>query len=206
MEAAIVGRRSQEAEAARVPSIIPIEFWTDSEDDGKGNMMPVDFVKWVKKENPGQITEDKVRRVQKHNPAVWGVIEPYYAAWQKGHNLPEGHTSLDVLAFITKRQAQQLRMLYIMSAEDLAKCTDAGLEKVGMGARDLRDKAVEFLKHKSGAGKSAGETVALQRKMEKMEVRLEELEAENAKLSAKAGVPKRQKPGAFKDEGAKEAA
>lgn len=192
---------SEEDRAKRVPSIIPIEFWEDHEENN-GQLIPYDFVRWVKKENPGQGSTDKVMRVEKQNPAVWGVIKPYYEAWKKGHTVPDGSTSLDVVPFITKRMAQQLRMLYLMSVEDLAGCTDAGLDRIGMGARELREKARAYVKIKNGDGKTAGQMAEQNKKIEDLQAQVQQLIKDNAELGSK--LPKRQKPGAFKDE--KEAA
>jgi hypothetical protein len=68
------------------PQIAPLEFWTDYRPDPErpGQLKGDDWVRWVKKGGNGATTEDRVARVQKHQPAHWAVLKPRPRARRSG--------------------------------------------------------------------------------------------------------------------------
>lgn len=106
-------------------------------------------------------------------------IEQYpqeYEAFSKNQNIISGtplHTFPHPIN--TPAMVANLQALNIFSVEDLAGCVDATLEKIGAGARDLREAARAYL---GGAEKSA-QFEAMKRENDQLKKRLDALEAKS---------------------------
>ena len=79
--------------------------------------------------------------------------------------------------------------------EDLAQAGDEPMKRIGMGALEVRDKAIAWLKSASGSGHITQEMSALQAKVRALESALKAsadnvaaLQAENQELLAKVSV------------------
>lgn len=137
-----------------VPNIRPLKIWVDHIPiDDKGNYKEVEYVEWAKV-GSGATTVERISALSKSkegrtNP-VWDVIRPHYERWKQGQEAPTEGTPLDVWPAVTKGQVEHLRLLNIRSVEDVAAANDATMEKMGMGARVLRDKARAFISAKQG--------------------------------------------------------
>lgn len=140
----------QVSDAERILAIVPTEFVQDQEQDSEGNFKIVEWVTWQKKGNPNSGGRDKVSRLQKHEPDLWNAIKPYYEAWKKNEEAPINGTPLDVWPAVTKQMAKSLKMNGFRSVEDFAQATDADLERIGMMAGALREKAKEYVANKRG--------------------------------------------------------
>jgi hypothetical protein len=68
-----------------------------------------------------------------------------WQAFQSQHEQADVGTPLTELAFLTKAQALEYKALKIHTAEQLAAIPDAALDKFGLGARAVRDKARAYL-------------------------------------------------------------
>lgn len=172
--------------AKRVASVIPLEFWTDHEDVNGENVL-VDWVRWQKIGNPNHKGEEKVKRVQKHQPDIWEAIKDHYEAWKKNEEAPVSGTPITNWPPITKRLAEVMKTNGYRSVEELSNATDADLGRIGMGAIGLRDKAREFVALKVDT-KTAGQVDSLKKHIEKLE---EEIAFLKERGSVQAKEPKK---------------
>jgi hypothetical protein len=99
---------------------------------------------------------------------------------------------LDTWPAVTKGQVEQLKFLNIRSVEDVANANDATLERMGMGARVLRDKARAFISAKQGQSVIAEAMAAKDQEIAELKSSLAELAETVSQLTA--GMPKRAKP------------
>lgn len=68
-----------------------------------------------------------------------------YRAFKEGKESPLQGTPLAEWPTVTRSKVEELAFFHIRSVEDLAGVNDAQLQKLGMGARELREKARTFL-------------------------------------------------------------
>ena len=177
-------------------AIHPIEFWTDYQPGPSGDMAPADWVRWVKKGvSNGATTEDKIARVQKHDPAVWAVVEAHYNAWKRGQDAPVNGIPLDAAPFMTREMVKVLAQYHIRSIEDLANAEDAGLGKLNIpGIRATRDKARAFLDAQRNVAGVAGELAALREMVAQMQAERDEALQTADTMAMAAGKPRRGRP------------
>jgi hypothetical protein len=174
------------------PQIAVLRIWTEYEDAGTapGDTKEVHMCEWVKKGGSGATTCEKIARLKK-DAAVWPVIEPAYTAWLKGQEEPTTGTALSAWPGVNTAQADRLRLMHIRTVEDVAALTDADMEKVGMGALALRDKARAFMKAKQGEAQFAAAMTERDEENARLKAQVEELNATVAALAASAGIEKR---------------
>lgn len=97
-------------------------------------------------------------------------------------------TPLEHWAPISRSQAMSLKAVNIHTVEHLAGVSDANLHNLGMGARDLREKAIAFLEQaKNGAGllQLQEENASLRTQLEAMQNQLNALTDALPKKKAK---------------------
>lgn len=96
---------------------------------------------------------------------------------------------------VSKSQAMNLKALNIHTVEALAQVSDTNLGNIGIGARDLRDKAIAFLDQaKDGSG-----IVKLQEENKELRTKIEALQNQMAAFMAEK--PKRGRPAKEIDDG-----
>jgi hypothetical protein len=123
-------------------------------------------------------------------PASWrDKWKSAYDAWKNGQELPiDGHP-IKGWGVISPAQQANLLAAGFRSVQDLAKANDEGLRRIGMGAVDLKNRAMAWLKAESGPGKAAQEIAALKADKERQEEQIKQLAATVDEL--KAMLPKR---------------
>lgn len=110
----------------------------------------------------------------------WERIEPAYAAWKDGNELPETGTPLAAWPQLTADQVETLKARRVKTVEELAEMGEAAASLPWPNSRRWPELAQEFLGNR--------DVVAMQE-------RLEALEAQNAELSAAIEAkPKRGRP------------
>ncbi len=173
-------------------NVIPMNFRVDyKEVPGKpGEFTEAHKVDLVHKGSNGECTPWTIKALRK-NEILWPHIKPYYDRWVEGQEDPETGTPIDCLPFLPPGLVPHLRLLHIRSAEDLAGCNDADLERIGMGARTWREKARTYM-----ANKPAAEVIAanaeLNEKLESQQTEIDELKEQINSLVA--ATPKRGRP------------
>ncbi|MGI9338549.1 MAG: hypothetical protein ACR2P4_08585 [Gammaproteobacteria bacterium] len=114
----------------------------------------------------------------------------HWKAFEEGTSQFEGQTTIEELPFVDEAARMHLKALHIFTAESLASVSDGNLKNIGMGARDLRQKAQKFLEEKA---KSAGYD-ELKAKEAQYESDKAEMQARIAELEAQFSKPKRGRP------------
>lgn len=102
----------------------------------------------------------------------------HYAAFKRREEHAASGTPLEHWPQVTTGRVAELKSLNILSVEELAGVPDTTLPRIGMGGRDLRDKARAFLsaaKDGAGLGRIAAENADLKAQMEAMQKQLASL-------------------------------
>lgn len=113
--------------------------------------------------------------------------ERQYDAWQKGLEPPEDGTPLKEWPPISPGQLQTMMAMHIRTVEALAQAPDTAMQRAGMGAMTLRDKARVYLQNAEDHGQVAEEIASLRLENETLKGRLEELEKALADLKPRRG-------------------
>lgn len=124
--------------------------------------------KWLEKQKKnakdGRIPEQHYRHYQQ-----------MFESYKEGKELPETGIPIKSWPLVTPAQVQQILQANIRTVEDLARAPEEALQRIGMGARPLKQKAEAYMQS-GDTGKAASEIHDLRRK-------LEERERENEKQS-----------------------
>lgn len=119
-------------------------------------------------------------------PETWlRMFRSRYDAWQKTGEVPIEGTSILNWPLITPSEAKALQDLFILSVEDLAGANEQAVQSIGMGGRNLKEKAKQFLRAQGdGGGKVAEEMVALKQKLDDQATALAESTRQIAMLKS----------------------
>lgn len=134
-----------------------------------------DYADYIMVVSPGQ-PKSEVRR--KASDADKMAYRAEWMAYEAGKEHIEG-TPIEVLPGLPSGMADMLKSLYIHTIEQMANLSDLGMQKIGMGANDLRNKCRAYL------DKNTTEVAALK-------ARIAELEAELKNKSKPGRKPKMQ--------------
>lgn len=131
-------------------------------------------------------TEERTRQTyaQKYNEQ--------YLAFRRGDAQAQSGTPLEALPFLKPGKIKELKALNIHTAEALAGIDGPNLKMLGMGGRDLKSKAAEYLENATGPAAAAIQEEALREQRD----RIAELEAEITAMRAGA-APEAAAPGPF---------
>jgi len=131
---------------------------------------------------PGQKNSEFVGRVADEHRFRWPDI---YAKFKAGQEQVPNGTPLEQWPWMTKAQVMNLKGVNIHTVEQLGGLPDAGLTVVGMGGRDLRDKAAAWLQS-ANDGKPLAEALAaneiLRQELAVQKQQLDAMQAAIAKL------------------------
>ena len=143
---------------------------------------------FVEIRHPGDRSYSFVSQVTDEHRARWPMI---YAAFKNGLAVPEEGTPIEQWPPITPSQALNFKFQNIRTVEDLATVPDAGLQNLGLGARDLRAKALAWLanaRDNASAMKAAADLEREREKSARLEAQLAELAT---RIEAVEAAPKR---------------
>jgi hypothetical protein len=112
-----------------------------------------------------------------------------YKAWQNGMDAPLNGTSVKEWPILSPAQAENFISLHILTIEDVAAMTEQAMASYGMGGREFKQNAIDWIK---GKDQSTQENELLRKKLAEMTERLLKLEskAEDAQCE-EVGKPKR---------------
>lgn len=99
-----------------------------------------------------------------------------YEAWKAGHEAPLNGTSVKEWPLLSPAQAENFISIRVVTIEDVAAMTEECMGRFGIGGRELREKAREWLKGKEIASSVMQENAELKAKLAALEKRLSELE------------------------------
>jgi hypothetical protein len=84
-----------------------------------------------------------------------------FKEWKQGHEPSLNGTSIRLWPAISPGQAETLNAMAVMTVEDLAAANDTVLQRIGMGAQDLKRKARAWLDSATKVGITAEELASL---------------------------------------------
>lgn len=116
-----------------------------------------------------------------------------FNAWKEGNEIPDYGTPVLTFLPFTPAQRHQLINANIRTIEECAVMNEDTLSRVGMGGRELKERAIQAL---STADKVASENAALKVKLETQEATISQMQAQIAELMAKKGAGRPPKKGA----------
>jgi hypothetical protein len=125
-------------------------------------------------------------------PQDW--VDAFYAkykAWQQGLDAPLNGTSVKEWPVLSPAQAENFIMLNIMTIEDVAAMTEQAISAYGMGGREFKQKANDWVRNKDH---SSQENEILRKQLLELTERLFKLE-NVAELSDNAEQPLQVKRG-----------
>lgn len=101
-----------------------------------------------------------------------------YEAFKKGQKYVGSGTPLTELPFLTAAKRAELNALNVFTADALAELDGANLNRLGMGGRDLKNQAAEWLAKAQGSAgitQMAAENEALRNQMARLQEQMEVL-------------------------------
>lgn len=117
------------------------------------------------------------------NPQWLEMYKEHYERWKKGEEIPVNGTAIKGWQALSPAQTRLVIQAGIRTVEDLAACNDEALRRLGMGGRDLVNKAKSWLKGANDHGKVAMQNAALEKENENLKITLESLEEKVAILA-----------------------
>jgi len=114
-----------------------------------------------------------------------------YKAWQNGLDAPLNGTSVKEWPVLSPAQAENFISLHILTIEDVASMTEQALSAYGMGARELKQKAIDWVQ---GKDKTSQENEILRKQLFELTERLKTLE-NSKELSDNIDKPQQVKRG-----------
>ena len=119
-------------------------------------------------------------------PGEWARhFRDKYTAFKAGQAEPEMGLSVRQWPSLSKAQAENLVAAGVRTVEDVAAMNEPTMQRVGMGARELKNKAKAYLESRD-TNKAAERIAALEAQLSDAKSRNESLEARLAALEASA--------------------
>ena len=118
-------------------------------------------------------------------PADWrDMYIKSYQAWKNGQEIPLNGTPIKGWGVISPAQQEMLIHINIRTVEDLANVNDEGKSRIGMGALDLKNKAIAWLAQLNDKGPLTQEMASLKNENAQLKGSIESLMEQVKKLSS----------------------
>jgi hypothetical protein len=111
-----------------------------------------------------------------------------FAAWESGQELPVNGTPILTWPAISPANVKMLLDLNIRTVEELAQATEEGLSHMGMGARALKQRAIDFIAQSGDAGKASAEMEVLRTANAEMQTQNAEMKKQLAALTSQVAA------------------
>ena len=108
-----------------------------------------------------------------------------FAAWKSGQELPVNGTPILTWPAVSPANVKMLLDLNIRTVEELAQATEEAISHIGIGARALKQRAIDYIAQSGDAGKASAEMEVLRTENSEMKKQLADL---TAKVAAMAGT------------------
>lgn len=132
---------------------------------------------WIK-----QLRDKYLSNAHDAYPEEWiNAIENKYEMWKKGQDAPLNGTSVKEWPLLSPAQVQNLIACHLLTIEDVSEMTENAMIQYGMGARELKEKAREWLKGKEIASAALTENAELKKMLAELKAELDALKAEKPK-------------------------
>jgi hypothetical protein len=132
-----------------------------------------------------KLWQDRAQHGQQ--PIEWyNYLKQAYDAWSSGNEIPESGTPILTFLGFSPQQRAALINANVRTVEQCAEMNEDTLAKIGMGGREMKDRAIQAL---SSADKNAAENVALKAKIEEQGETIKAMQEQLKELSGKRGKP-----------------
>lgn len=162
-----------DSDVANADSLLHVEFYMSDDEAYKGRP----FIRIVVPGDKTNIIEQPMREDHKERfPRQWLYFQMKQNE-QEGAVLPGIPLRVwaqDEPEVLNKSRMEELQILKFQTVEQVATASDAQLQRVGMGAAGLRDKAKLYLTRKNKSDSSA-EHEATRRELEELKAQMAEL-------------------------------
>jgi hypothetical protein len=111
-----------------------------------------------------------------------------YKAWLNGQEMPLSGTPIRGWGVLSPAQQENLIRQNILTVEDLAGVNDEGARRIGMGAIELKNKAIAWLRQLDDKGPLTQECAALKAENAALRIQVETLTRQVAELRQKQPV------------------
>ena len=144
---------------------------------GSRDVFEIDAEQWLK-----QIRQKAIDDAHDAYPREWiDQFQKKYDLFKEGQEAPPNGTHVREWPHLSPSQVQNFVAARIITVEDVANLTEEALGRVGLGTRELRDKAREWLASRDMARNALQENDALKAQLAELTARLAELEADKPK-------------------------
>lgn len=122
-------------------------------------------------------------------PAEWlAAYRAAFDAYVKDEEVPLNGTSLANWPALSPSMFMTLKAANIRTIEDLAVANESSLQRIGMGARTLKQRAIDYLSAAGGHGKLEAEMGELRSQNERLAQTNEQLQTQLRELAARLDV------------------
>jgi hypothetical protein len=129
-------------------------------------------------------------------PQKWlDAYHEAYSRWKVGHEVPLHGTPIRGWGVISPVQQEELIRINVMTVEGLAAINDEGMRRIGLGALDLKNKAIAALRAAKDTGTLVMENSELKKRLAVAEANQAEMQQQLAMLMAQSKAQSYQ-PGA----------
>jgi TPR repeat protein len=115
---------------------------------------------------------------KKVDEALINRFRPQYEAYKRDEEMPENGTHVRLWPIITPAEVKRCLEAQVRTIEAVAEMNENCIQKVGMGARALKEKAINWLK-------SASEQGTVTEKMQQLKVEADDYRLQNEQLLAR---------------------
>lgn len=126
---------------------------------------------------------DEQAKQGRFKPEWASAFRNAFAEWEKGNEIPEIGTPIKNWNVLSPAVCKTLLDAGIRTVEDMANANTEAMARVGMGAQDLKNRAILWLAS-SDQGKVSERMAATEVALQAAQARITELEAQNATLQA----------------------
>lgn len=132
-----------------------------------------------------QFLEDVMRKGKQgiYSPQQVDIFNRQYQAWKNGQEVPLVGTPIRGWPVLTPAQQENLVRVNIPTVEYLAEANDEGLRNIGMGALDMKRKAIAWLAQATDKGPLTQQMAAIQAENDVLKISLDTLTRQVKALS-----------------------
>lgn len=135
---------------------------------GSKDRIPREVIAWLS-DLDARVREERM-------PGAWrDQYRAAYESWKRGESVPLNGTAIKGWAILSPAQQQNIISANILTVEDLAQVNDEASRRIGMGAIELRDKAIAWLKSATSSGVVTQENAALKSQVRTLEAQVKSL-------------------------------
>lgn len=149
----------------------PIQNKKKTEEEGRPIFDEIPYIEII---IPGDKSARHITKVkdehQRRFPVAWAEFV------RTNEETYGGGMPVEDWPYLTRGQVMEMRALGLHTVESIANLSDAGLQKIGTGARELQERARQHLQPQTET------ETELRKRLSELEAQVRELEADNSRL------------------------